>query len=591
MLITILFSKFKVWLFDGLDGAPRLLRMRSGHHAPPTQIRFYDTEGRFLLSSARDRSMRFFSIFRDEQNVELSQGQLAKKASILNKKMEELKLPYPVDFAASTAKERDWDNILSCHLNSPVARTWSLDRKAIGNHQLNSKDGSNIKAVHISACGNFGVVGCVSGAIDVFNMQSGIHRRHIDAHSKPITGLSSDSMNRKIISASIDGTLRISDFITGDQLHVTNLYSPINKMCFQQDNNLVAVVADDLGIRVIDIDTFKTVREFWGHEGRLTDLTFSPDGRWLMSASLDGTVRTWDLPSGCLVDVMKPAALVTSLSFSPSGEFLATTHVNSQGIFLWANRLQFTNVSLRRLADDVNDIETIALPSVVGATISETTDTSSETVDFHYTTPEQLSASMITMSLESKSVWQNLLNLDAIKKRNKPKEAPKEPERAPFFLPTLPGLTPKFVPEEKISYDAQSRLINIKNMNMDTEFGKLLRSGWSTKNYNQFMKHAKSLSPASFDFEVRSLSLENNCEQLVQLLDALLTLMKTYQNFELLQSYVTVALRTHGDIIGENMDVFDRPLKDLLAVMECGWTRVDVLFQKSLCLIDFIRNK
>ena len=34
--------------------------------------------------------------------------------------------------------------------------------------------------------------------------------------------------------------------------------------------------------------------------------------------------------------------------------------------------------------------------------------------------------------------------------RNKPKQPPKVPKAAPFFLPTIPGLEPKFaIPEEK----------------------------------------------------------------------------------------------------------------------------------------------
>lgn len=43
-----------------------------------------------------------------------------------------------------------------------------------------------------------------------------------------------------------------------------------------------------------------------------------------------------------------------------------------------------------------------------------------------------------------RSKWQTLLNLETIKQRNKPKEAPKAPERAPFFLPTLPGTDARF---------------------------------------------------------------------------------------------------------------------------------------------------
>ena len=36
--------------------------------------------------------------------------------------------------------------------------------------------------------------------------------------------------------------------------------------------------------------------------------------------------------------------------------------------------------------------------------------------------------------------WLNLLNLDVIKAKNKPKAPPKKPKAAPFFLPTIPGL-------------------------------------------------------------------------------------------------------------------------------------------------------
>jgi U3 small nucleolar RNA-associated protein 21 len=42
--------------------------------------------------------------------------------------------------------------------------------------------------------------------------------------------------------------------------------------------------------------------------------------------------------------------------------------------------------------------------------------------------------------------WENLLHLDTIKARSKPLAPPKKPEAAPFFLPTVPGLsrTPVF---------------------------------------------------------------------------------------------------------------------------------------------------
>jgi WD40 repeat protein len=52
-------------------------------------------------------------------------------------------------------------------------------------------------------------------------------------------------------------------------------------------------------------------------------------------ASLDSIIRTFDIPTGKLIDAFKPASVATSLSFSPTGDFLATAHVDSVGVYLW----------------------------------------------------------------------------------------------------------------------------------------------------------------------------------------------------------------------------------------------------------------
>jgi U3 small nucleolar RNA-associated protein 21 len=84
-----------------------------------------------------------------------------------------------------------------------------------------------------------------------------------------------------------------------------------------------------------------------------------------------------------------------------------------------------------------------------------------------FSTPSQLDSELITLTLLPRSRWQTLLNLEVIQvrertrqasisltdprlqQRNKPKEALKAPEQAPFFLPTLPGVEPRFVVESK----------------------------------------------------------------------------------------------------------------------------------------------
>jgi WD40 repeat protein len=45
------------------------------------------------------------------------------------------------------------------------------------------------------------------------------------------------------------------------------------------------------------------VREFVGHERLISSLSFSPDGSWLASTSYDGTVRLWALDVAKLLQV------------------------------------------------------------------------------------------------------------------------------------------------------------------------------------------------------------------------------------------------------------------------------------------------
>ena len=42
----------------------------------------------------------------------------------------------------------------------------------------------------------------------------------------------------------------------------------------------------------------RVVRRFRGHTDRITDLQLSDDCRWLLSSSMDNTLRVWDVPGG-----------------------------------------------------------------------------------------------------------------------------------------------------------------------------------------------------------------------------------------------------------------------------------------------------
>lgn len=196
-----------------------------------------------------------------------------------------------------------------------------------------------------------------------------------------------------------------------------SLPASITAILLQRENNLLAATCDDLTVKIVDIETRRIVRELSGPRGQILDVAFSPDSRWIITASQDSIIRTFDVPTGQLVDAFRTPSVATSLSFSPTSDFLATSHVDSVGVYLWANRAQFSEVSLRSFVEE--DIEDVALPTVQGLGGDESLSELAAPVRWEdiqpYTTPDQLSEELLTLSLMPRSRWQTLLNLETIK--------------------------------------------------------------------------------------------------------------------------------------------------------------------------------
>lgn len=198
----------------------------------------------------------------------------------------------------------------------------------------------------------------------MYNLQSGIHRRRFPEplaaaqakqlkarnsatgkpsitgkgkHTKAVTGLVTDALNRIVISTGLDGRIKFWEFTTGTLLHEINWdnFTAITRAKLHRHSDLLAVSCDDLCIRIVDIETRKIIRELWGAAGRISDFCFSNDGRWILGASTDSIIRVWDLPTGHLIDGIRTKSIVTAIAFSGTGEFLATAHVDSVGVNLW----------------------------------------------------------------------------------------------------------------------------------------------------------------------------------------------------------------------------------------------------------------
>lgn len=214
-----------MWIFDSPDGTARLLRSRSGHSAAPHRVRFYG-EGSTLLSAGHDRALRAFSIIREQQSSELSQGHLAKKAKAYHMKIDELRLPLVTDFVATSTKEREWANIVTVHEDDAAGYTWIYEQKTLGKNKMVNpaiKPAASAKCVALSACGNFSILGFADGRLEKYNMQSGFLRGGFgekknkktgerDRHTTPVMGVAVDGLNRIVMSGAFDGIVKVISY-------------------------------------------------------------------------------------------------------------------------------------------------------------------------------------------------------------------------------------------------------------------------------------------------------------------------------------------------------------------------------------------
>lgn len=410
-------------------------------------------------------------------------------------------------------------------------------------------------------------------------------------HKKAITGLMVDSLNRTVVSCGLDGKIKFWELSTGSLRHEMDWHSfaAITAFRFYRSSDLIALSCDDLAIRIVDTETKNLVRELWGSLGQISDFCFSNDGRWIVAASMDSVVRVWDLPTGHLINAVRMHSPCTALAISETGEYMATAHADGVGINIWNNRTLFTHIPTRVIRED--EIMDAIAPTTSGeggqhlisAAFSDDDEgdegggnqDGQPNASLHQNI-EQLSSGLITLSLVPKTRWQTLVHLDTIAQRNKPKEPPKKPEKAPFFLASslAPGLSSSsiFQPHDSTSEPSvlqaeQSRISKIRSTNSTSNpFTTLLHSASETKLYEPFIAYLSSLPPAAADVEIRSLSpilgtdepsftdpsLKRNQSELTLFVRALTTRLRQKHDYELVNAWMTVFLKVHGESVVED---------------------------------------
>ena len=165
--------------------------------------------------------------------------------------------------------------------------------------------------------------GCEDGSVLLIDADSGLPLRTLHGHRGRVYAVAFTSAGDRLVTAASDATLRVWATATGRcALDIGMEGDGIWPLTVSGD--IAAVGTPDGVIRLIDLNTGKTIRTLRCAPGLVYTTAFDPSGSRLATGDSAGTVTIWDVGTGTALQrfqvLGKPAYRV---AFSPDGSLLA----------------------------------------------------------------------------------------------------------------------------------------------------------------------------------------------------------------------------------------------------------------------------
>jgi WD40 repeat protein len=141
-----------------------------------------------------------------------------------------------------------------------------------------------------------------------------------------VWGVAFDPDSKWIASANNDGTVRVRDVATGEEVVRTPLRhgAGARTVAFSADGRWLASGSADQTVKVWDTTTWKPRLVLRDPTGRVWSVAFSPDSKCLAWGSSDGTVKVWDEVSEEVHTLRGHTGWVNSVAFSADGKQIAS---------------------------------------------------------------------------------------------------------------------------------------------------------------------------------------------------------------------------------------------------------------------------
>jgi WD40 repeat protein len=199
----------------------------------------------------------------------------------------------------------------------------------------NTQSDAWVLSVAWSPNGKFIAVGCVDQIACILDITTGHTALNYTGHSKTVEIIAWSPLGHTVASGSDDTTVRVWDPVSGKDINVYRGHTiPVIALAWSPNGAYIASGSwlpdrnagyTEQQVHVWEARTGGRIVLYPGHSNWVNAVSWSPDGRYVASASTDGTVQIWEAMTGRHVFTYRGHTnAVYTVSWSPDGNYIAS---------------------------------------------------------------------------------------------------------------------------------------------------------------------------------------------------------------------------------------------------------------------------
>ncbi|MCI4668594.1 MAG: WG repeat-containing protein [Bacteroidia bacterium] len=186
---------------------------------------------------------------------------------------------------------------------------------------------NELQSIAWSPNGSWLAAGGKDGKIFLYNMRSMVLANIFNTRIKEIQALCFSPNSKRIAAGGIQSELEVWS-ISGQLFKKIPFDGQIISLDYAPNRPEVAIASRDSAAYIIDVIQGKSSR-IEGHSDWITGIEYSTDGKYLMTSSMDKSMRVWNRDDSNVFAVRKTGA-VRSASLSPDGERVSLSFYDPQ---------------------------------------------------------------------------------------------------------------------------------------------------------------------------------------------------------------------------------------------------------------------